>query len=133
MKYYNKKTDKIDYERLSHKEQEDKNLLSIGLLIKILVTVLLTSLITICSFLDMPDWLRIVLLVIGSIIFLAAWICLLRIEQTAGYFECANCGHRYVPTFKSLFLAFNRGRIRYMKCPKCGIMSWQHKIISKYR
>lgn len=56
--------------------------------------------------------------------------CLI-IEQKAGYYECGNCKHKYVPTFKAVLCAMHIGRSRYMKCPHCGQKSWNKKVISK--
>ena len=53
----------------------------------------------------------------------------LRIEQTAGYYECAKCKNRYVPKYSSVIFAMHVNRTRYMKCPKCGRRSWQRKVI----
>ena len=55
----------------------------------------------------------------------------IKIEQTAGYYECGKCGHRYVPTFKAVMLAPHMGRTRQLRCPECGKKSWQRKRISK--
>ena len=44
----------------------------------------------------------------------------LKIEQVAGYYECNECHHKYIPTYLSVFLAMHMGRTRYMKCPECG-------------
>lgn len=51
--------------------------------------------------------------------------------QLAGYYECKECGHRYVPTYKAVNLAPHMGRTRYMKCPKCNEKSWQKKVLNK--
>ena len=56
---------------------------------------------------------------------------MLKIEQTAGYYECKECNHKYVPEYNSVFWAMHVGRTRYMKCPKCGKKSWQKKVITK--
>jgi DNA-directed RNA polymerase subunit RPC12/RpoP len=56
---------------------------------------------------------------------------LIRIEQTAGYYECRECGNRYIPEFMSVFISMHMGRTRYMRCPKCEKLSWQKKVISK--
>ena len=45
--------------------------------------------------------------------------------------ECPNCGERYVPTFKAVFLAPHMGRTRQMKCPHCGNKGWHKKVLSK--
>ena len=55
----------------------------------------------------------------------------IRIEQTAGYYECQKCHHKYVPEYKSVFWAMHMGRTRYMKCPQCGQKSWNKKVLSK--
>ena len=55
----------------------------------------------------------------------------LKIEQVAGYYACKECGHKYVPPFKSMNLAPHMGRTRYMRCPECGKKSWQKKVIRK--
>ena len=55
----------------------------------------------------------------------------LKIEQTAGYYECQKCGHKYIPTFNSVMWAMHFGRTRYMKCPECNKRSWQKKVLKK--
>ena len=68
----------------------------------------------------------IVLIFVDTAAFLAVGI-----EQKAGYYACQKCGHRYVPTYWQTNLAPHAGRIRYMKCPKCGKRSWQRKVLTK--
>jgi DNA-directed RNA polymerase subunit RPC12/RpoP len=77
----------------------------------------------------MVPWLRILLIVVGSIIFAFSVGNAVKIEQTAGYYKCSACNHKYVPTYKSVFWAKHMGRTRKMKCPKCGEKSWQRKIL----
>ena len=79
----------------------------------------------------MEEWLRILLIIIGFVPFLVGATYALKIEQVAGYYECAKCHHKYVPTFKSVFFAMHIGRTRFMKCPKCNKISWNKKVISK--
>ena len=57
--------------------------------------------------------------------FLGVWI-----EQQAGYYECAECSHRYKPSFGKALLAPHIGRARKMTCPKCGKRSYHKKVIS---
>ena len=47
------------------------------------------------------------------------------------FYKCANCGHRHIPSYTSVFLAMHVNRTRYMKCPKCRKFSWQKKVLSK--
>lgn len=61
-------------------------------------------------------------------------ICLgvcISIERKAGYYECPECGHRYVPGFKSYMMATHMGWTRKMVCPKCGKKCWQKKVYTR--
>ena len=89
------------------------------------------ALVIFASYVQMEEWQRVVLILIGLMPLLIATPFMLKIEQTAGYYQCAKCGHKYVPTYKSVFIAMHMGRTRYMKCPKCNKVSWQKKVISK--
>lgn len=85
----------------------------------------------VASFLEMPVWLRIALIVFALIMIFTVAFIAVGIEQKAGYYECQNCHHRYVPTYWQTNLAMHMGRTRYMKCPKCGKRSWQKKVLTK--
>ncbi len=79
----------------------------------------------------MEEWLGGVIVGSSMIPLLIALPFLIKIEQTAGYYECNKCGHRYVPTFKNVFLARHIGRKRYMRCPSCNKRTWQKKVLRK--
>jgi DNA-directed RNA polymerase subunit RPC12/RpoP len=79
----------------------------------------------------MADWVRVALIAAGMIPFVICMGYALQIEQKAGWYECAKCGHKYVPTYKSVLWAMHVNRTRYMMCPECGEKSWQRKRISK--
>ncbi len=55
----------------------------------------------------------------------------LKIEHDAGYYECPNCGERYVPTMKAVVMAPHIGTSRKMKCPKCGQKGYHKKAMVK--
>ncbi|MBO5327489.1 MAG: helix-turn-helix transcriptional regulator [Clostridia bacterium] len=131
MDHYNKELEKNLLEMIKQKQQADKRLLSLEVFVGITATVTLFTLIFIAAFIQMADWLRFTLIGLGFVIFLAGCFCALRIEQVAGYYECKECGHRYVPTFKAVNMAMHMGRKRYMRCPKCHKKSWQKKVLNK--
>ena len=131
MDNYNEQMENNLLEMIKQKEQADKRLLNIEIFMGVIVVLVFLALVMIASFIQMETWLRIVLIVIGVVPFLAGMCYGLRIEQIAGYYECAKCGHRHVPKYGSVFFAMHMGRTRYMKCPKCGKMSWQKKFLSK--
>lgn len=113
------------------KETTDKNLLRLEVLIGAICVAFMLVLVLVASYVQMDNWLRIVLICVSFVPLSIALPYLIRIEQTAGYYHCEECGNRYVPTFKSVFFAQHIGRTRYMRCPRCGKKSWQKKVISK--
>lgn len=128
---YNKELENNLLEMIKQKEQADKRLLSLEIFIGILVSVIFLSMVFVASFVQMENWLRIVIIIIGLIPFVIGVAYAIKIEQTAGYYECAECGYRYVPSYKSVFLAAHVNRTRYMRCPKCRKKSWQKKVLSR--
>ena len=116
---------------VKEKEQADKRLLTLEIVICVLSSIILFSLIFVASFVQMEEWLRILLILIGFVPFIVGMTYAIKIEQVAGYYECAKCHHRYVPSFKSVFFAMHICRTRYMKCPKCHKKSWNKKVLTK--
>ena len=127
---YNSKAELNLITMARQKEESDKMLLKMEIVIGVLAGLVLFILIFVASFVEMADWLRILLIITGLIPFMIGILFAIRIEQTAGYYECNNCHHKYVPTFSSVLWSMHFGRTRYMKCPECGKKSWQKKVIS---
>ena len=128
---YNKEMENRLLELVKEKETSDKRLLAAEVVIGITATVVLFALIFTAAFVQMETWLRITLVVLGFVLFLAGCFYALRIEQTAGFYWCKECGNKYVPTYKAATMAPHMGRTRYMKCPQCGKKSWQTKVLTK--
>ena len=119
-------------EMVREKEQNDKQLLMLEWVIGILSCIVLLIPIIIGSYVPIePEWKRTVIVLSGFIPAIIGFVFAMKIEQLAGYYECKNCGHKYVPTFKAINLSMHMGRTRYMKCPECGKKTWQKKVISK--
>lgn len=131
MNEINKKQEQMIIELVKEKQEADKRLLKVEVFIGILSIIILLVLIAIAAFANLDDWLRIVLIVSGFVIFLVGCFIALRIEQIAGYYECKKCGHKYIPTYKAVNRAMHIGRTRYLKCPHCGQKSWNKKVIIK--
>ena len=135
MEKYNEQAELNLIEITKQKEESDRRLLRTEIVIGVTGTVSLISLMFISIFGykygNLPLWAMITLISIGAVAFFASCFVALRIEQKAGYYECAKCHHRYVPTYKQVNMAPHMGRSRYMKCPCCGEKSWSKKVISK--
>ncbi|MBO5313619.1 MAG: helix-turn-helix transcriptional regulator [Clostridia bacterium] len=128
---YNEKLEQNMMEMVKEKENMDRRLLSLEVVIGILSIIILISFTFLASFIQMESWLRIILIVAGFVIGIVGAMFALRIEQIAGYYKCGKCGHKYVPSYKSVFFSMHTGRTRYMKCPECHKMSWQEKVVGK--
>ena len=129
MKDNQKKLEENLLEMAKIKEEKDKQLLSLEYVIGFTASVSFLILIFIASYLEMGTWLRILLIVVGSIIFAFGVGNALKIEQVAGYYECSDCHHKYVPTYQSVFWAQHLGRTRKLRCPKCGKKTWNKKVL----
>ena len=131
MDVYNEKLEKNIIDIVKQKEESDRRLLTMEIVIGVLISIVFLALIFVASFAEMEDWLRIVLIIIGFIPFMIMIPFAIRIEQIAGYYECQKCHNKYIPTYSSVLFAMHVNRTRYMKCPKCNQKSWQKKVISK--
>lgn len=131
MDNYNKELENNMLTIMKQKEQADKRLLSLELIIGAILLALMLALVAVASFVQMEDWLRITLVLIGLFPIVAAVPFMIKIEQTAGYYKCGKCGHRYIPTYSSMLWAMHINRTRYMRCPQCGKHSWQKKVLTK--
>ena len=134
MENYNKELEKTLLEMVKQKEEHDRKMLRMEIILGL--STVIPCLALMCVFaspnlIEMADWLRVLLIFASLIPFLAVCFYGVRIEQTAGYYECQKCGHRYVPMYRKTLMAMHVNRTRYMRCPKCNERSWQKKVISK--
>ena len=119
-------------ELIKEKEEKDKQLLTLEVVLGILSALILLVPVLVGALTPIEqDWVRIVIVFSGFIPGLVGFGFALRIEQVAGYYECQYCKHRYVPTFKAMNMAPHMGRTRKMTCPVCNRKSWQKKVLTK--
>ncbi len=131
MEDYNKELEKNLLEMVKQKEESDKRLLTLEWVIGILSCIVLFIPIFVAALLPMEEWVRTILIFSGFIPALIGLHFAIKIEQTAGYYECKHCKHKYVPTINAMYAAPHIGRTRYMRCPECGKKSWQKKVLRK--
>jgi len=131
MKNYEENVEKNLLEMVKQKEETDKRLLKIEILMGWIAILPLLISTAIVSIVPMEEWLGSVIVGTSIIPLLIATPFAIKIEQTAGYYECNKCQHKYIPKYLSVFGAMHMGRTRYMKCPQCNKRSWQKKVINK--
>lgn len=129
MKNNEKKLEENLLEMTKLKEEKDKLLLNLEIVIGIVLVLFYLAICTIVAYIDMKESLRVTILVVTLVIFLIGMFYLLKIEQKAGYYECKKCHHKYVPSYNKVLWAMHYGRTRYMKCPECKKWSWQKKVV----
>ena len=131
MENYNKKNEELLLDMARQKQESDRQLLALEILIGAFSVIILLGFTVIAAYLEMEAWLRALLIVSGIVIGMIGFSFALKIEQTAGYYECGHCHHKYVPKYGAVYMAMHMGRTRYMKCPECGKYSWQKKKLTK--
>lgn len=131
MNSYNKKLEQNLIDIVKQKEESDKRILTMEIAMGVASIIIFLILVMTASLIEIQDWVRLLIIIPSTIFIFIVCLLLLRIEQTAGYYECQKCHYKYVPTYSSLLFAMHINRTRYMRCPKCNKKSWQKKVISK--
>ena len=131
MENYNKELENQLIELKRQKEEADRNLLRMEIVIGVISVIALLGGAVVAAYAEnLAEWQRALITVAGMIPLLVATPFMLKIEQKAGYYECKKCGHRYIPSYKAVTMAPHAGRTRKMRCPKCQEKSWQKKVLS---
>ena len=55
----------------------------------------------------------------------------LKHNAEIGYFECAECHERFIPSVKDYTFGLHTLKKRKLTCPKCGKKTWCSKRINK--
>ncbi|MCI8276670.1 MAG: helix-turn-helix transcriptional regulator [Clostridia bacterium] len=130
MDNYNLKAEENLLELKKQKEDSDTNMLKLEIIIGYISTISFLILIFVASFIQMWIIVRILLIILGSIIFIVGIANAIKIEQIAGYYECDKCHYKYIPEYNNVLFSMHYGRTRYMKCPKCNKKSWNKKVLT---
>ena len=131
MKDYDKKAEENLLNMAKREEKQNKKLLFYENIIGIISSVTFIVLIIVAAYLVQSLIARIILFIIAFLIFIMGVSVALKIETETGYYECENCHNKYIPSYKSVYFAMHIGKIRYLKCPKCGKRTWNRKVLNK--
>ena len=131
MENYQKQSEKLLLEMAKQKEEADKRLLTMEIVLGVIAVLPLIAAIIIVNIVPMEEWKGGLLVGLCLLPLLIATPFAIKIEQTAGYYECKKCGHRYIPTYSRVFMAMHISRTRYMRCPACHRYSWSKKVLTK--
>ena len=135
METYNKQAEENLIQMIKEKEESDKRLLNLEIVLGITGTLFLFAMLFTgilgYQYLGLPLWAMILMMVVSFVVFVVAILFCVLIEQKAGYYECKECHQTFVPTYLQVLFAPHVNRTRYMKCPHCGKRAYQKKVISK--
>ena len=118
---------------IAAKEKADRLLLKAEIIIFILALLPCIATIAVALFIPMEKWLGDMIAISGLLPLLLCLPFILKLEQSAGYYECGGCGHRYVPKYASVLFSQHLGMKRRMRCPHCEKKTWHSKILSESR
>ena len=121
--------------KLNTKQQEEetnKKMLRHEVVIGLIGTIAFVAFVLIAALIpDVKLWIRLIIIIFGALLFAVSMYYAIKIEREVGYYECPDCGHRYVPGMAAFINAPHMGRTRKMKCPQCGRRNWQKKVLTK--
>ena len=132
MTNYNEQAEKNILALKESEEKANKNMLFMEVVIGTISTVAFIVMLLFGAYVPglAQGW-RIAMCAVGFIIFAVSMHVCIKIEQTAGYYECPHCKHTFVPTLKQTYLAQHMGRTRKMVCPHCRKKGWCKKTLTK--
>ena len=103
----------------------------------IVLTVLFIGLIIFLSFaLKNHKAASIIVTLILLVTLSASLFVIYKTEINTGYYQCQNCGHKFVPEWDEAMFKAARFRVpeyctRHLKCPECGETTWAEKVMFK--
>ncbi len=131
MEDYQEQAEKNLMELTKQEEANNARLLMLEQVIIFMATASLLAMIFAASFAVVDLIWQIMMIIAGLIIFAVGIVAAIKIEHDAGYYECPNCGKRYLPTMKAVVFAPHIGLSRRMKCPCCEKRGYHKKVLTK--
>ena len=131
MKDYDKKIEELLIEMARQEEEKNKKLMTSMWTILIISSIFYIAIILLAvNTLEKGEILGTIICASTTIFVISGFIAL-KYEVDAGYYECKNCKHKFVPTFVQALLAPHMSTTRYMKCPKCNKRIMAKKVMNK--
>ena len=89
------------------------------------------TLILLVGFVSIATYLKIILVVLSLIFLIVGLFGLVILDVNIGYFECAECHERFIPSIKDYIFGMHTLKKRKLKCPKCGKKTWCLKRMTR--
>lgn len=131
MKDYEKKTEELLVELAKQDELKNKKLLTSMWVLLITSALFYISILLISTYLLKEGFLLGTIICASTTLFVISCFIALKLEIDAGYYECKNCHHKFIPTYMKVLLSMHMSTTRYLKCPKCNKKTWAKKVMNK--
>ncbi len=131
MNDYNKKAEELLLEMARKEEQHNKKLMIAMWTISAVSLIAYFAVLGFAVKLFGESTEFFIVLAVSTMLFMIAVFIALKFEVDAGYYECKNCHHKFVPTYKEVLLTVHSGTTRYLKCPECSKRTWAKKVLKK--
>ena len=120
---YKKKAEENMMNLVKEKEESKKKII-ISVIMCVITMISAITMILIAGTLEMPIWLRVVLIAIAVLVMMGGIAVAGVLDMDAGTFECKHCGARFKPTAGAYIKGVHTITTRYLKCPECGKSSY---------
>ena len=116
---------------LVREAQESKKKIILSAIVVGLAIIAALPLIMISGMLEMENWLRVTLIIIGGVVFFGGIAVVCVLDRDAGAFECPECNNRFVPDMKAYVMGPHTITKRKLVCPHCGAHKYCKKVLTK--
>ena len=100
--------------------QENKKKIVLSFMVVIMDLIAAIPMFVLSGMLEMELWLRITLIIIGSVVLIIGIAVACILDRDAGAFECPECHERFVPEMGAYIMGPHTITKRKLKCPHCG-------------
>ena len=111
--------------------QESKKKIILSALVACLVIIAATPLFVISGALQMDNWIRVLLIIIGIIVISVGIVIACILDREAGAYECPECKERFVPEMSAYIMGPHTLTKRKLRCPKCGAHKYCKKVLTR--
>ena len=116
---------------LVREAQESKKKIILSAIVAGLTIIAALPLFMISGMLEMENWLRVTLIIIGGVVFFGGIAVACVLDRDAGAFECPECNNRFVPDMKAYVMGPHTITKRKLVCPHCGAHKYCKKVLTK--
>ena len=115
---------------LMEENEENKKRMALSMVCGIITIIAVCALVVIASYIEMPVFARIAVLILAAATAAAGIGAAAILERKAGCFECPHCGEMFVPSMSDYVKGAHTFTKRKLPCPKCGKVSMcKHRVV----